>query len=94
MAAGLPFGEDVLDLIHEFNERSTPEALLANDADQIELILQLKELGDLGNPYATHWISSAMKRLRSETGKRLARSVLETEFCNWWYHRKEGRMVG
>ena len=89
MAAGLPFGDELLDLIHEFEGRSTLEAHLANDADQIELILQLKELGDLGNPYATHWISSAFKRLRTDVGKQLAQSIMQTEFCNWWYKRKD-----
>lgn len=89
MTSGLPFGDEIRRLTEEFNERSTPEAEAANDADQIEMILQLKELGDLGNRYSRDWISSAMKRLRTEDGKRLARSILNTDFSAWWFKERD-----
>lgn len=89
MTAGLPFGEEIRQLTKEFNERSTVEAKLANDADQLEIILELKELGDLGNRYAADWITSAMKRLRTDEGKRLARSILNTDFSAWWFKEKK-----
>jgi putative hydrolase of HD superfamily len=90
MTSSLPFGDEIRRLTEEFNERSSPEAEAANDADQIEMILQLKELGDLGNRYSRDWISSAMKRLRTDNGKRLARSILNTDFSAWWFKEKEG----
>jgi putative hydrolase of HD superfamily len=34
----LPFGEEVVALVREFEERSSAEARLAHDADQLELI--------------------------------------------------------
>ncbi len=68
MTAELPFGEEIRLLAEEFNSRATPEAQFAHDADQIEMILQLKELGDLGNRYARDWIDSARKRLRTDVG--------------------------
>jgi putative hydrolase of HD superfamily len=89
MTAGLPFGHQLRDLIAEFNERGTREALLANDADQLEIILQLKELADLGNPYARDWIASATKRLRTEEGLKLAERIMHTEFCGWWFKKKD-----
>lgn len=88
MTHGLPFGDEIRSVTEEFNERVTPESDSAHDADQIELILQLKELGDLGNRYAPDWISAAMKRLRTEQGKRLARSILNTDFSAWWFKEK------
>lgn len=90
MTSGLPFGNEIRRLTEEFNGRSSSEAQAANDADQIEMILQLKELGDLGNRYARDWISSAMKRLRTDNGKQLARSILNTDFSAWWFKEKEG----
>lgn len=90
MTASLPFGEEIRYLTEEFNARLTPEANAAHDADQIEMILQLKELSDLGNRYCHDWISAAMKRLRTEDGKRLARSILNTDFSAWWFTEKEG----
>jgi len=89
MTAELPFGEEIRKLTEEFNGRATPEAHSAHDADQIEMILQLKELGDLGNRYSRDWISTAVKRLRTEDGRRLARSILNTDFAAWWFKEKE-----
>jgi putative hydrolases of HD superfamily len=89
MTANLPFGEEIRLLTEEFNERATPEADSAHDADQLEMILQLKELGDLGNRYAPDWISTAVKRLRTDEGKKLARSILNTDFAAWWFKEKE-----
>lgn len=89
MTATLPFGHEIRELTEEFNGRATDEAASANDADQIEMILQLKELGDLGNRYARDWISTAVKRLKTEDGKRLARSILNTDFSAWWFKEKD-----
>ncbi len=89
MTANLPFGGEIRGLTEEFNERTTPEAQAAHDADQLEMILQLKELSDLGNRYAPDWISTAVKRLRTDEGKRLARSILNTDFAAWWFKEKE-----
>lgn len=36
------------------------------DADQLDLILELKEQHDLGNPHAEAWLSFAPKRLMTE----------------------------
>jgi putative hydrolase of HD superfamily len=89
MTADLFFGKEVRDLAEEFNQRNTPESEAAHDADQLEMILQLKELADLGNRYSPEWISAAVKRLRTDTGKRLARSILNTDFSAWWFKEKE-----
>lgn len=88
MTDGLPFGEEVRSLTEEFNERASAESLCAHDADQIEMILQLKELGDLGNRYAKDWITAAVKRLHTDNGRRLARSILNTDFSAWWFKEK------
>ncbi len=89
MTGGLPFGDEIRDLTKEFNERKSVESLYANDADQLEMILELKELGDLGNKYAGEWISAAVKRLVTEDGKKLARSILNTDFSAWWFKEKD-----
>uniref|UniRef100_A0A7C4ATM5 5'-deoxynucleotidase n=1 Tax=Desulfomonile tiedjei TaxID=2358 RepID=A0A7C4ATM5_9BACT len=89
MTENLPFGEEIRSFLTEFNEGTTPEAVCARDADQLEMILQLKELGDLGNRYSQQWIDTAIKRLKTENGKRLARSILNTDFSGWWFKEKE-----
>ena len=84
----LPFGSDIKASIDEFNRQETKEALIARDADQIALILQLKEYGDLGNKYAEEWINFAMQRLSTEAGKKLAQRVIKTDSSNWWFKDK------
>jgi putative hydrolase of HD superfamily len=82
------FGEEIKVAIEEFNRKETKEALIALDADQIALILQLKEYGDLGNKYAEEWINFALKRLNTETGKKLAERIIKTDSSNWWFKEK------
>lgn len=71
----------------ELEDASTPEAILAQDADQLDFILSLKEEQDLGNPYAEKWLKYALKRLRSDCGTRLALTILETDHDAWWFQR-------
>jgi len=85
---GLGFGEEILRLIQEFNEAETIEARLARDADQLDLILELKGQKDLGNPYAGEWLSYALRRLMSTGAKQLASEILETDNTDWWFEKK------
>lgn len=82
------FGDDIKRAIEEFNARQTPESLAARDADQIALILQLKEYGDLGNKYSEEWIKYAMQRLATEEGRKLAGRIIQTDSSHWWFKEK------
>lgn len=88
LAQTLPFGEEIRSAIDEFNEKKTREALVAHDADQLALILQLKEYGDLGNKYSQEWIGFAVQRLCTDTAKDLARVIAETDSSEWWFKDK------
>jgi putative hydrolase of HD superfamily len=88
LAKTIPFGADIQAIIQEFNQCETKEAMLAHDADQLELILMLKEYKDLGNRYADEWISFALKRLRTEKAQLLATAILETDSTSWWFTDK------
>lgn len=89
LTAGLPFGNEIREVIAEFNEQKTREALLAHDADQLELLVQLKEEQDLGNTYAKEWLRNAMKRLRTGVGRSLASAVITTNLTDWWFKGEE-----
>jgi 5'-deoxynucleotidase YfbR-like HD superfamily hydrolase len=84
----LPFGNEIQELINEYEEGMTEEARLAKDADQLEMILALKEYKDLGNKYADEWLGFSMKRLQTESAKELARTILETDSSLWWFSDK------
>lgn len=88
LTESLFFGKDIKEAIDEFNLKETKEALIARDADQIALILQLKECGDLGNKYSEEWISYAVQRLTTENGRKLAERIIKTDSCMWWFKEK------
>ena len=89
LARTLPFGDELQALYEEFNTGETREARLAFDADQLDLILGLKEHQDLGNRYAKEWIHFARRRLKTELGKELAAKILETDSTAWWFEGKD-----
>ena len=82
------FGDEIKSIIDEFNEKKTREALIAHDADQLALILQLKEYGDLGNKYTGEWIEFARRRLHTDTARKLALSIIKTDSSEWWFKDK------
>jgi putative hydrolases of HD superfamily len=88
LAQTLPFGSEIKDLILEFMEGKTEEARLARDADQLEMILALKEYKDVGNQYADEWLQFSLKRLQTETARELAKVILETDSSLWWFSDK------
>jgi putative hydrolase of HD superfamily len=81
---GLPFADGAIELLAELDAGETEEAKLARDADQLALIIDLKGLSDIGFTPPGKWLPPVLERLRTEAGKRLAQSVLETESDGWW----------
>ncbi|MGD1972811.1 MAG: HD domain-containing protein [Desulfobacterales bacterium] len=81
---GLPFGQDLTDLFNEFNEGRSLEAKLAHDADQLALILELKDLMDIGYKPPETWIGNVIGRLETETGRKIADAVMDTCRDAWW----------
>ena len=75
----LSFGKDIKSLIDEFNQGKTKEAKLANDADQISFILELKKLYD-----TRKWLSHVLRRLKTDMAKDLADSIMTTNWDEWW----------
>jgi len=88
LAEPLFFGGEIEGAIDEFNGKLTRESLLARDADQLSLILQLKECGDLGNRYSSEWIRFALRRLATEDAQKLAEAILKTDSTDWWFKDK------
>jgi putative hydrolase of HD superfamily len=88
LTEGISFGNEIKEAIDEFNKKETRESQIAMDADQLALLLQLKEYGDLGNKYAEEWINYALKRLNTTTAKELVAKILGTDFSHWWFKEK------
>lgn len=88
LAASVPFGDRILAIINEYEERKTKEAILVKDADNLEWILALKEEVDKGNERALLWIKSAVKRLKTKNAQELVKEILKTDSNDWWFDKK------
>lgn len=88
MLKGLPFKGRVEKVVGEYEAKETREALLAKDADQLELLLSLKELLDEGNPKAETWFQFILPRLKTDLGKEMAGQILDTHSDHWWFGDK------
>lgn len=88
MAVNLPFGDELKSMTREFNDGDTLEARISRDADQIDLIMELKEQMDLGNGYAEEWLGYAVQRLQTETAKKMAHEIMVTDSTDWWFEKK------
>ena len=81
----LPFGRRLGELIAEYRTGTSPEAELARDADQLALILELKDLVDIGYESPKSWLPHVRARLRTDTGKSIAEAVMATHRDAWWW---------
>ena len=77
-------GAELRRCIIEFEAGETYEAQLAHDADQIEMLLCLKQEFDSGNPRAMLWFENVVQRIRTETAKTLAEAICTTPSDEWW----------
>lgn len=77
-------GEEMGGYIEEFNDNESVESKIAHEADQLEMLLKLKELHDLGSPRAMEWYEIVAKRLKSPLGKKFAEQILVTPADEWW----------
>ena len=88
LAKNTPFCDDLIETIDEFNKGESLEAKISRDADQLDLIMELKVQKDLGNRYAEDWLYFAVKRLVTDIGKDAAREILKTDSADWWFDKK------
>jgi len=82
----LPQENELKNLLGEYNERKTKEAILAKDADIIDQIFILKEHEWSGNNEAHRWLkdSTHLRMTKSKTGINIANQALKTRPTMWW----------
>ena len=87
----LPFNE-LFDIAHEYEERTSLESVLAKDADIIDQILLLREYEWQGSKEAKIWLdgkrsdldSRPLDRLKSDAAKALGATLYERSPSEWW----------
>lgn len=85
-ATSYPCGKEISELILEYIEAQTIEAKLAHDADQLELMLVLKQESEKGNLRALEWYDRCLLRLKTKAGKALGQKILTVPSNEWWSH--------
>jgi len=90
MTRGLAFGDEVRSLISEYVACETPEAVLAHDADQLELLLCLRELVEMGNARAGSWAPRTESRLRTDEARAWAETIRSAPGDRWWHAPGDG----
>ncbi|MDO5536205.1 MAG: HD domain-containing protein [Desulfovibrionaceae bacterium] len=88
---GTGLEEDIVGAFREFEARESPEARLAKDADQLDLLFNLKVELDKGNAFARDWIESALGRLKTPQAQAVAAEMMQTDHNRWWFGRVDRR---
>lgn len=87
--AGMDFGEDLEDVIEEYEERKTLVAKCAKDADSLEQMYQEWVLMWQGNNLAKQWFEGdfihRVPHLLTESAKKLAFSMKDSNPNKWWW---------
>lgn len=87
--SGTGLEEHILPLWQELEDNASQEALLAHDADQLDLLLNLKREKDLGNRYAEEWAQCCIARLKTDCANEVALAIMNRDQSDWWFKGQE-----
>lgn len=87
----LPFS-DFKEIVNEFQNRESKEAIIAKDADLLDEVLLLREYEWQGNKEAQIWLrgksgekqNKQLKKLQTESAQNLGKQILEQNPSDWW----------
>jgi len=68
----------------ELEERKTKEAIIAKEADYLEVAFQAKEYMEQGYKDAQIWIDNVDKVLVTKSAKELMKQLKKTSYNDWW----------
>jgi len=76
---------EIAALMREYWAGKTREALVASDADKLEMLATAREYIDAGNRHAKAWIVTARRGLRTRSAKRLAAELVRRDSTAWLF---------
>lgn len=82
---GIPGGKEIVNLLVEYNERKTKEAIVAKDADVLGQIFLQREYLPTDSYDLERWHNHQVKRLKTESARQIADLVLKTNPLKWVY---------
>lgn len=83
------FGEKILDLWKQVEEKSTIAGIIAKDSDYLEAAVTGKEYIEQGHNFAQDWIDAVSKALKTESAKKLIIELQLTDSNEWWQGLKK-----
>jgi len=83
--AGIPGGAKILNLLTEYNERKTKEAIVAKDADILGQIFLQREYLPEASYDLERWHNHQAKKLKTDSARQIADLVLKTSPLKWLY---------
>lgn len=88
---GFDFHDDIMELFHEYEHRTTLEGTIAKDADYLEQAFQAKKYMELGYRETNDWNINVGKALQTESAKQIWQELQTTGFTDWWkkWHLKK-----
>jgi len=84
MIKNLPFNNELHEIFEDYSNLQSIESILAHDADKLDILIALKEQGDIGCNDALIWLPYVKNRLKSEQALKLADAILNTRWADWW----------
>ena len=74
---------------NEFSDKKTKEAIIAKDADLLELAMQAKEYLELGYQGKQDWLDNIKASVQTKTGKEMFEAIEKGSMCDWWQGLKK-----
>lgn len=92
--SGLPFAEEILMLLEEYEKRETAEAMAAKDADHIDQMILQQEYFFSDKENGELWHNHTEIRLKTDSAKKLAHEIRKTNPLRWIYQLRDDKNGG
>lgn len=83
------FGEEIVDMWKQVDERRSDAGNIAKDADLIEQAFTAKEYMERGYAFAEDWIKNVGKKIKTDSAKKLWKELQEVQSNEWWQGLKK-----
>ncbi len=80
-----PIGQTIRAQFNEYKGRSSAAAIIAKDADHLDMMLTAMELVEQGFATARLWFDRTVPLLRTKSAQRLADELTRMSASDWWH---------
>jgi 5'-deoxynucleotidase YfbR-like HD superfamily hydrolase len=82
--SGLPIARQFKEVFEELNEGKTKEAIIAGDADLLDMAIQSKIYAENGNKKAALWSESIKNKFATRSAKEIFSALEAAGSEDWW----------